>query len=268
MEIKHTVEILTKDIQDIEKVVRNLNNYASPPQIEVDLAMSKLRRVYELLSIISYDLKSDLAKSEQAVAVEASQQELNSESGQTESTTKMKMAEATVETPADLPESPVSKPISDEQVDYETSATPPAPASPDQNNEPDSGIEQITIEPEVLQKKERAASILAEKFESDKSLNDKIASVNSGDIATKIKGGPIDSIKRNIGINDRFLIIRELMNGDSEGYNMLIQKLDDCANFNEAFKHIETRFTDHLTHDGVKILIDLSRRKFISRGNV
>ena len=55
MEIKHTVEILTKDIQEIEKLVRNLNNSPAPPRIELDLALSKLRNVYELLSMIRED---------------------------------------------------------------------------------------------------------------------------------------------------------------------------------------------------------------------
>ena len=60
MEIKHTIEILTKDIQDIENLVRNLNNYPSPPIIEIDMAMSKLRHVYELLAMISSDMKADM----------------------------------------------------------------------------------------------------------------------------------------------------------------------------------------------------------------
>ena len=38
--------------------------------------------------------------------------------------------------------------------------------------------------------------------------------------------------------------------------------------FNESFKLLETRFPDKLEHEGVKILINLSRRKFISSGNV
>ena len=55
MEIKHTLEILTKDIQDIEKLVANLQNSKDGSSIELDLALSKLRNVYEILTLIKAD---------------------------------------------------------------------------------------------------------------------------------------------------------------------------------------------------------------------
>ena len=73
MEIKHTVEILTKDIQEIEKLVRNLNNSPAPPRIELDLALSKLRNVYELLSMIREDVEQDVVPEKKAPGQEAEQ---------------------------------------------------------------------------------------------------------------------------------------------------------------------------------------------------
>jgi hypothetical protein len=49
MEFKNTLEIVTKDIQDIEKLVSNFKNYSRIPNIELDLALSRLRNVYDLL---------------------------------------------------------------------------------------------------------------------------------------------------------------------------------------------------------------------------
>ncbi len=56
MKIKHTIEILTKDIQDIEKLVGNLKNSQEGSAIELDLALSKLRNVYEILTMIKADM--------------------------------------------------------------------------------------------------------------------------------------------------------------------------------------------------------------------
>ena len=53
MEIKYTIEILTKDIQDIEKLVGNIGNSKEASAIELDLALSKLRNVYEILTLSS-----------------------------------------------------------------------------------------------------------------------------------------------------------------------------------------------------------------------
>ena len=43
MEIKYTLEILTKDIQDIEKLVGMIQNSPGSSTLELDLALSKLR---------------------------------------------------------------------------------------------------------------------------------------------------------------------------------------------------------------------------------
>jgi len=275
MELKHTIQILIKDIQDIENAIRNLNNYDVPPQIELDLAMSKLRRVYELLSLITSDLKSDSGDTEKSIReekespgtkkseIEAPDPDQNDQADPNTELDEKTVYQDESDTLSIVPEDE-SETISGKDV--EKSAKPP-----DENKEEthlEAENKNRTPESEVPQKKQKEPTILAEKFESDKSLNEKIAHVLNADPSSKVTGRPIDTIKRNIGINDRFQIIRELMNGDNEGFNELIQKLDDCSNFNEAFKHIETRFTDHLEHEGVKILIDLARRKYISHGNV
>jgi hypothetical protein len=268
MEIKHTIEILTKDIQDIEKLVRNLNNYTTPPQIELDLAMSKLRRIYELLSMISSDIKSD--RKEMELEVESKQSD---DSEQIETVKSTHTSE--IPTPEQRPgvKEKVAEPVITKKTEIEVTKEEQVNIEENEETEPilqaDPDMkEPLSEEPVAPEKKRKEASILAEKFEADTSLNEKIAPGMNSNISTKIKGGPIDSIKRNIGINDRFLIIRELMNGDNEGFIQIIQRLDDCTNFNEAFKHIQSRFSDDLEHEGVKILINLSRRKFITRGNV
>ena len=55
MEYKTTLEIVTKDIQDIEKLVSNFKNYSRIPNIELDLALSRLRNVYDLLLMFKAD---------------------------------------------------------------------------------------------------------------------------------------------------------------------------------------------------------------------
>ncbi len=49
MAYKNTFELISKDIQDIEKLVANFQNYSRIPDIEIDLALSKLRNVYDIL---------------------------------------------------------------------------------------------------------------------------------------------------------------------------------------------------------------------------
>ena len=74
MEIKHTIEILTKDIQDIEKLVGNLQNYKDGSAIELDLALSKMRNVYEILTMIKADRLHELLHPERDQMTEPTQE--------------------------------------------------------------------------------------------------------------------------------------------------------------------------------------------------
>ena len=256
MELKHTIEILTKDIQDIENLVRNLNNYPSPPVIEIDMAMSKLRNVYELLTMISSDIKADM--------------KINTDKGKPEEEPA---------TPTEEHHMPV------EETRYEKDEKEQAVANELARKDASSKLNEeelarreasLHLAKEEIARKEasiklaeeeqvRKASIIAEKFAASKSINEKISPESNRNISSKLTGDPIDSVKRNIGINDRFLIIRELLNGDNERYNQLVQQLDECNNFDQTHELIEASFPDKMDHEGVDILVKLSRRKFLSR---
>ncbi len=79
---------------------------------------------------------------------------------------------------------------------------------------------------------------------------------------SKLMGPPIDNIGRNIGINDRFLIIRELFDGDSDGFGQLIKDLDSADGLQDASERLSARFSENLNHEGVVILSSLLKRRF------
>ena len=276
MEIRHTIEILTKDIQEIEKLVRNLQNYPVPPQIEIDLAMARLRNVYELLYMMSADIRSGRLPEEGAGGPAADRtrvkDEKTADAEGTESGEKPQSqgVEGTGEGTGGKPEK-----ISAEGTAEGTGGKPEKLSAEGKVAE-DAGAEggnlegadgrQETAEHPKEQPSESPGetSILAEKFAAERSINEKIAPEGKKDLSSKITGEPIDSIRRHVGINDRFMIIRELLNGDNDQYDRLIRQLDECQDFNQAYAIIETAFPGQMDHEGVDILVKLSRRRFIS----
>ena len=78
----------------------------------------------------------------------------------------------------------------------------------------------------------------------------------------KVVGQPIDNISKNIGINDRFLIIRELFEGDAEGFSKLVNHLDGAGNYQDAVGIIEKSLSHSMDHEGVDILVGLAKRRF------
>ena len=53
-------------------------------------------------------------------------------------------------------------------------------------------------------------------------------------VAEKLNGAPIDSIKAEIGLNQKFRFINELFDGDAEAYGTAIDQLDGATDLNSA----------------------------------
>ena len=105
--------------------------------------------------------------------------------------------------------------------------------------------------------------ILAEKFQAESSINENLAGTRGENLDVKLMGQAIDNIGRNIGINDRFLIIRELFDGNSDDFSKLLSRLDTAENYQMASKLLEEQFTASMEHEGVEILAGLVKRRYL-----
>ncbi len=239
MEIKYTIEILTKDIQDIEKLVGNLRNSKEATSIELDLALAKLRNVYEILTMIKADRFHEFIGESKDMETSASAQE--PEVRQEPEPLVEKAAEPPVETETEQPPESASEVASTAATEKDS---PPEP------------------EPDVETEK-KESTILAEKFTAESSINENLAGKMGNDTDAKLVGKPIDNISRNIGINDRFLIIRELFDGDSDQFTSLVNALDNAENYPAANGILKDQFAGTMDHEGVQILTGLLKRRFI-----
>ena len=106
------------------------------------------------------------------------------------------------------------------------------------------------------------SEIIAEKFSAESSINENLAGQRGKDVDTKLHGQPIDNIKRNIGINDRFLIIRELFDGDADKFSILVSNLEGAGTYKDAVTVLEEQFSTSMEHEGVEILSGLVKRMY------
>ena len=82
---------------------------------------------------------------------------------------------------------------------------------------------------------------IADKFKEEKAtVNDKISEQKADNsIATKMQHQPISDIKKAIGINEKFLFINELFDGNMADYNEAIDHINaNCNNREEAESYI------------------------------
>jgi hypothetical protein len=109
---------------------------------------------------------------------------------------------------------------------------------------------------------------LADKFkETQKSMHDKIANEKPDKtLADKIGKSTIVSLKTAIGINDKFLFINELFKGDIQEYNKTIDKLNSYAKLEECtgfLDELKGKFNWSEKPDAYQKLEELLIRKFL-----
>jgi len=264
MDIKYTIEILTKDIQDIEKLVGKLQNSKDASSIELDLAMSKLRNVYEILTIIKADRlnelvgqslngsqDADIETHKEPIAVHETESKIEPEA----------QPEPVPETEAVPMPEPEPEPEPEPKVDTVPVDETDADAAPPVESKE---AEKENSVPEESKSGFEDPAILAEKFQAESSINENLAESRTEPLDTKLLGSAIDNIARNIGINDRFLIIRELFDGNSDEFGKLLSRLDGADNYESASHILSSHFADSTEHEGVEILAGLVKRRYLS----
>ena len=95
--------------------------------------------------------------------------------------------------------------------------------------------------------------------EQTASLNEKLkqTKIELGDTLVEL---PVKDLKKAIGINDRFLFIRELFANDSNAFDQAIEDLDLCQTIEQAVSYLKKNFKWTKNEASQKFLILVKRR--------
>ncbi len=72
----------------------------------------------------------------------------------------------------------------------------------------------------------------------------------------------VTDLRRAVGLNDKFLLIRDLFGGNGSLYEITIRKLNEFDNFDDCMIYIAEHFAWNPNSDGAKLMLDLLERKF------
>lgn len=111
------------------------------------------------------------------------------------------------------------------------------------------------------------APSIADTYKDTKpSLHEKIGSVKSDNtLASKLQQKPIADLVKSIGINDKFLFIKELFKNNGEEYNETIQLLNNFSSLMQAFDYLDVmkqKYNWDESSDASLKIYDLIRRKY------
>ncbi|MBL7966427.1 MAG: hypothetical protein JNK09_05460 [Prolixibacteraceae bacterium] len=101
--------------------------------------------------------------------------------------------------------------------------------------------------------------VIGETFQKERSLNDVMGEKQAQE--TSLGNGPISSLRSAIGLNDRFLFIREIFGNNTDKYNMIIDHLDKLETIQQAVEYLKANLTLQKNDTSMKF-VDLLKRRF------
>ena len=106
---------------------------------------------------------------------------------------------------------------------------------------------------------EEKPQTLADAIPATQTLADVIAAPTA--LAEEINNARVRSLRDGIGLNDKFLMIRDLFDGDSEAYEEAINVLDAMDTFDDCMIHIIENYAWNPDSEGSKFIMQLLERK-------
>jgi len=225
---------ISKIIYDLEEVKKLLELSAKSEnisQIEQDIVKNKLQQIYEKIMSLSVMENKEKKIPEQS---------------------HLKSQDKNIKEEENKKTAPEAEDIM--QLDEEKVAV-------EKENSELKQKEELASKPETKVGKE----ILAERYrKNQKYINELLAQgYHKQDISSLMQSKPIKDIEAAIGINEKFLFVRELFSNDEETYLKTIRNLNNSPNFNAAFNYIHSTFNWNLEGEAAQKLLELVRRRFI-----
>ena len=231
MDLNSTIDIIIKDLNEARDIIDDLKKYPGVPEFQVELAKSKCKSASEVIALFK-NLQSKINSPVQE---------------------KPPVKDETIQ--EKLPEKPDKVIVVPEKEVKEVVMTVITEAPPIAKEEPVQTI-----------KKPAESAIIADQFVNrPESFNEKLGNLkHEDDVLEILKTKPLSSLDEAIGINDKFLFIREIFDGDSQSYNQAIQKLESVGSLSDAMAVIMSYTGENTGNEAIKQLLDLIKRKFLA----
>jgi hypothetical protein len=233
MSYRHTLEAALESIHEVEDLIKGFPDNGKIPPVEIDLALQKLRNLYELMLLIR--------------GIETAPPPVTKE-------TRSK------------PEPEDQQQVILEKTEKETETIISFSEEKDTGSVGEIIVEKISEKKEELIKKlkvEKNRPTLADQFKERTTLLESLNQSLTKDPENSMHIKPVSDLMSAIAINDRFTFIRELFNNDKAAFENAVTVLNSSANFNEAYNFMMQEFDWDMDSQAVQLLLDIIRRKYI-----
>jgi copper chaperone CopZ len=246
MDFNKTIDIIIKDLREAREIIDDLKNYPGVPQLQIELIKSKCKSAEEIIALLkTMKFDNQSASDQQIEDVRVIQL--------SESEAKEPLIEISDDDEGESESEPDSLSVDYEKVSEITDK------KPIEKSGNESGV---VIQGKVKDKLPNSNTVADLFGPVSNSYYEQLADKqNDVDISSVIKSVPVTDLTEAIGINDKFLFIKVIFNGNQESYNEAISKLNKAANLSDAKAIIMSYTGEGEENEAVKQLLDLVKRK-------
>jgi hypothetical protein len=248
MDFNSTIDLIIKDLNEASEIIDDLKKYPGVPALQVEFAKSKCKSAGEVIALLK-NMNIMQAKAEPTVdkPVAAQKEEKIMPSAPKVQASPQAATAETVEEKA-IPPIPV---VPVEKLNEAKAGS--MPASPRNEKKAEVKITEKKVEISV-----------ADKFTPKPDLYKEQLQGTEKDLSARLKSKPITNLSDAIGLNDRFLFIREVFEGNKDAYTQAISRLDKAENLQDAMAIIMSYTGEKPENEAVVQLLDLVRLKLPS----
>jgi hypothetical protein len=236
MDFNATIDLIIKDLDDAYEIIDDLKKYPGVPALQVELAKSKCKSAGAVIAFLK-SMKETLPPEKKEPVEPPHQKAIPPQEKKEEHTLIFEVV-----------------PVPDIQVKEN---------KPEEVKPPAAEKKEIVKEPV---EKTAESAIIADRFSHlSNRFNEQLGSVKrDDDLSAIMNTKPLTSLSEAIGVNDRFLFIREIFAGNKETYSQAILKLEKAENLTDARAVIMSYTGDNNSNEAAKQLLDLVKRKLSS----
>ncbi len=267
MENKKLLKFLLKDINEIEELFAEKGN-SGFDSFEIDFITGRFEGAKKIIHILE-DQQENSPLEEVAEIPEVKQEEtqadIQEETEVKEEVVPEVIAQTEVEEKEETPIAEES--VKEDEVIDESFPEPEVEQVPEEEivKETVQVVEEKEPEEEPVEVQEAASENgepkrLGDSFLKEKSLNDSMAG-GSNKLENKLSNTPVSSLQRAIGINDRYIYIRELFEGDADKFSSAVGELDRLQNIEEAVSYLQQNYKWKKNETSLKF-VNLVKRRF------
>ncbi|HOK26611.1 MAG TPA: hypothetical protein P5320_11250 [Bacteroidales bacterium] len=235
MDFNSTIDIILKDLKEVREIIEDFKNYPNVPVLQIELAKTKCRSAEEIISLLKV-LKPGFEEAERKHE-------------------KMKSSDETLiviseeETAEKEPSAIVKTDIVTEKTEAAQQVTKEEKTAPVRHQE-------------STGKKKATTKIFADKFSGTKqTILDTFGDKKDDGISEILKSQTVRDLTEIIGVNDRFLFIREIFGGNRHAYEEVISKLNSVSSIEEAKDILKNYYSEGEENEVVNQLLNLVKRK-------